>query len=243
MRALLLRGMLAGLIASAFAWIVGEPQIAVAISFEYEAQQAAGEAAVPELVSRSIQSTLGLLTGVVIYASALGGVFAVAFAYAYGRIGALRPRGTAALLAAAGFVVLVFVPQIKYPANPPAVGDPATIGPRTALYFTMMAISVLTAVAATSTARQLLRRLGTWNSALTAGAAYLIVITAAMLILRPVNEVPRDFPATTLWSFRLASLGIEAVLWAVLGLTFGELVERLLDPREDSHRRIAGGAR
>jgi Probable cobalt transporter subunit (CbtA) len=61
-----------------------------------------------------------------------------------------------------------------------------------------------------------------------AGAAYMVVITAAMLILPPVNEVPSDFSATTLWNFRLASLGIETVLWTALGLTFGFLAERRL---------------
>jgi hypothetical protein len=150
------------------------------------------------------------------------------FAYAYGRVGRLSPRGTAALLAAGGFVALILVPQIKYPANPPSIGDPATIGPRTALYFTMIALSVIVAVAAVSTGRQLARRLGAWNGAMAAGGAYLVVIAAGMLILPPVDEVPADFSATTLWHFRLASLGIELVLWTVLSLVFGILAERRL---------------
>jgi hypothetical protein len=58
--------------------------------------------------------------------------------------------------------------------------------------------------------------------------AYLAVITAAMLILPPVNEVPSNFSATTLWDFRLASLGIEAVFWIALGLAFGLFAERQL---------------
>ena len=61
-----------------------------------------------------------------------------------------------------------------------------------------------------------------------AGAAYVIVITAAMLILPPVDEVPSDFSAITLWRFRLASLGIDAVLWTALGLVFGVFAERHL---------------
>jgi hypothetical protein len=224
----MLAGVLAGLLASGFARIFGEPQIDLAIGFEQHMHAIARQAPEPELVSRAIQSTGGLLTGVLVYGCALGGVFALAFAYAHGRIGRLAPRTTAALLAALGFVALILVPQIKYPANPPAIGNAETIGQRTALYFTMILLSVITAVAATTTARQLARRLGEWNSAITGGAAYLAVITVAMLILPPVNEVPADFPATTLWNFRLASLGIEAVLWAALGLIFGVLAERRL---------------
>jgi Probable cobalt transporter subunit (CbtA) len=246
-RALLVRGMLvgalAGLLASGFAWVVGEPQIDLAIAFEHHVDQMAGESPEPELVSRSVQSTVGLLTGIVVYGCALGGIFALVFAYAYGRIGVLSPRGTAAALAAAGFITLILVPQLKYPANPPAVGDPATIGARTALYFTMIALSVIAAVAALSTARQLARRFGVWNGAIAAGTAYAVVITAGMLILPAVNEVPADFPATTLWNFRLASLGIEALLWTTLGLAFGPLAESRMAAKSSRDRRIARSVR
>jgi hypothetical protein len=242
-RTLLVRGMLAGalagLLAFGFAWIFGEPQIDLAIGFEAHMHRMAGEAPEPELVSRAVQSTAGLLTGVVVYSCALGGIFALVFACAHGRIGGLSPRGTAAVLAMAGFVALILVPQIKYPANPPSIGDPETIGPRTALYFTMIALSVIAAVAALSTGRQLARRLGVWNSAVLAGAAYVAVIAAGMLILPPVNEVPTDFSATTLWNFRLASLGLELVLWTALGLSFGLFAERLFAPPSRSTIRLA----
>jgi predicted cobalt transporter CbtA len=229
-RALLIRGMLAGafagLIACGFAWIFGEPQIDLAVGFEQHMRAAAGKAPEPELVSRAVQSTAGLLTSIVIYGCALGGVFSLVFAYAYGRIGRLSPRGTALMLAVLGFATLILVPQIKYPANLPSIGEPDTIASRTTLYFTMIALSVITAIAATSTARLLAGRLGDWNSAMVGGMAYLVVITVAIFILPPVNEVPADFPATTLWSFRVASLGVEAVLWTALGLVFGVLAER-----------------
>lgn len=232
MRALLIRGMLAGalagLFACGFAWAFGEPQVDLAVGFEQHMHAAAGEVPEPVLVSRAVQSTAGLLTGILVYGCALGGIFSLVFAFAYGRVGRLSPRATAAMVAILGFVALILVPQIKYPANPPSVGEPDTIAARTALYFTMVALSGIAAIAAISTARQLARRLGIWNSALLGGAAYLIVIIVAMLILPPVNEVPADFSATTLWNFRLASLGIEIVLWTALGLIFGVFAERQL---------------
>ena len=241
-RALLIRGMLAGalsgLIAFGFAWVFGEPEVDLAIGFEQHLRAVAGEAPEPELVSRAVQSTAGLLTGIVIYGSALGGIFSLVFAYAYGRLGPLSPRATAAILATLGFGALILVPQLKYPANPPSVGEPETIAARTALYFAMIVLSAITAVAATSTARQLARRLGAWNGAMIGGAAYLVVITVGMLILPSVSEVPAEFPATTLWNFRLASLGIETVLWTTLGLLFGALAERQLVTA--SHRSFVG---
>jgi hypothetical protein len=246
-RALLVRGMLAGgvagLLAFGFAFVFGEPQVDLAIGFEEHMHHMASEAAEPELVSRAVQGTIGLFAGVIVYSCALGGFFALAFAYAYGRIGALNPRGTATVLAVTGFVTLILVPQIKYPANPPSIGEPDTIGMRTALYFTMIALSVIAAIAAILTGKQLVRRLGAWNSALVAGAAYLAVVAAGMSILPPVNEVPADFSATALWNFRLASLGIEAVLWTALGLTFGFLAERQLVPTRRAELRVTRNAR
>lgn len=239
-RALLVRGMLAGalagLIASGFAWVFAEPQIDLAIAFE-RLHQAHADAAEPELVSRAVQSSLGLVTGLVVYGSALGGIFALAFAYAYGRIGELSARATAALLAVAGFITLILVPEIKYPANPPAVGDPETIGPRTTLYLAMIALSLITAVAASSTGRQLVRRFGVWNASIMAGAAYLLVVALGMLALPSVAEVPAAFPATTLWNFRLAALGIQLVMWTTLGLAFGALAERLMFGSPAAQRR------
>ena len=246
-RALLIRGMLAGLVAGllafAFAWTFGEPQVDLAIGFEEHMHQMAGDAPEPEIVSREVQSSIGLLTGVTVYATALGGIFALVFAYVYGRVGRLSPRGTAALLAVAGFVALILVPQIKYPANPPSIGEPETIGLRTGLYFTMIALSVIVAIAAVSTARHIARQRGLWNGAIVAGIAYLVVIAAGMRILPPINEVPADFSAVTLWNFRIASLGIELVLWTALGLIFGVLAERQLAPQGSAAMRVSRLAR
>ena len=241
-RGLLVRGMLAGILAGllafVFAWLVGEPQVAHAIALEDHARHVAGEAAEPEIVSRAVQGTIGLLTGIVVYGCAFGGIFALVFAYAHGRLGRWSPRTTATVLAAASFVVLVVVPQVKYPASPPSVGDPDTIGLRTALYFGLLALSVAAAVAALNTGRLLLSRLGAWNATLAAGAAFLAAMAVAMLVLPAIDEVPEAFPAALLWRFRLASLGIEAVLWLALGVVFGALAERFLHPA--ARPRFAG---
>ncbi len=233
-RGLLIRGMLAGLFAGVlafgFASLFGEPQVDRAIAFETHLHRMAGEAPEPELVSRAVQRTAGLLTAAVVYGCALGGLFALAWAYAHGRIGRSSPRTLAAALAAGGFVALILVPQIKYPANPPAVGEPDTIGARTALYFGMLALSLAAAVAAAGTGRLLVRRLGGWNAALTGAAAYIAAMAVAIAVLPPIHEVPAGFSADLLWRFRLASLGTEAVLWTALGLVFGVLAERQLAP-------------
>src|SRR5689334_8796798 len=106
-RTLLVRGMLAGLLAGLVAFVyaryLAEPLIDQAIAFEDHRHALAGDPPDPELVSRAVQSTFGLLTGVVVYSTAIGGIFALVLAFAQGRLGRMRPRGTAALLAAAAF--------------------------------------------------------------------------------------------------------------------------------------------
>ncbi|ABD88054.1 CbtA family protein [Rhodopseudomonas palustris] len=228
-RTLLIRGMLvgilAGLLAGGFAYLFGEPQVDLAIAFEEHAAGAAAEAE-PELVSRAVQSTFGLFTGIVVVGCALGGIFGLAFAYVHGRLGRWSPSVTAALLAATGFVVLVVVPQLKYPANPPAVGSADTIATRTGFYFLLLGLSVAVAIAALGTGRQLVARLGRWGAALTGIAIYAIAMACVMLALPSINEVPADFSTELLWKFRAASFGIGAVLWATLGVAFGLLTER-----------------
>lgn len=226
----MLVGALAGLAAFAFAFAFGEPQVQHAIDFEDHLAALRHEPAAPELVSRGVQRTLGLLTGTVATGVALGGLLALTFAYAYGRVGALGARATSALLALAAFASITLVPFTKYPANPPTVGSPETIDRRIALFFAMIAITVLALIAAVRARRQLRGRLGSWNAAIAAGALFVAVVAVAELILPAVHETPAGFPADVLYRFRLASLGINATLWLGLGLGFGAAAERLLEP-------------
>ncbi|MCE7011424.1 CbtA family protein [Kibdelosporangium philippinense] len=232
----LVRGMLAGLLAAvlafAFASVFGEPQVDNAIAVEEAgAGHDHGGAAEPgaeeeEVVSRGVQSTLGLAVATGAYGLAFGGLFALAFAFSYGRVGRLSARATAGVLGIVAFVTVFLVPFLKYPSNPPAVGQPDTINTRTTWYFVMVLISVVAAIAATVLASRLAARLGSWNAVLLGVLGYLVVVGVAALLLPVVNEVPEGFPASLLWNFRVASLGTQLLLWAGIGLLFGVFIER-----------------
>jgi hypothetical protein len=224
----LIAGACAGLLATGFAELAGEPSIDKAITFEARQAKAAGEAPEPVLVSRDVQRTAGLLTAAVVYGLALGGLFALAFGYVYGRVARASPRRTALWLAASAFAVLFLVPFIKYPANPPGVGNPDTIGDRTLLKLAMMAISLLAGVAAVRVRRAASARVSPASAAAIAGAAFVAIVVVAGLAMPAVQEVPRAFPATTLWQFRQASVGMNAVLWATIGLLFAAAVPRVM---------------
>jgi len=234
----MLAGVVAGLFAFGFARVFGEPPIEHAIAFEAHAahhhmeahsdHHMSGETNEPELVSRTTQAGLGLFVAVVVYSAAIGGLYALVFAFVYGRFGPLSPRATAALLAAAAFLSVVLVPALKYPANPPAVGVPETIGARTALYFAMLVISVAALIFAVGLAKSLASRYDGWTAGVVGAATYVAIVAIAGYALPVVSEVPDHFSAVVLWNFRVASLGLQAVLWTIIGLLFGFLVERVL---------------
>jgi hypothetical protein len=231
-RTLLVRGMvvgaIAGVLAFVFAKVFGEPPVASAIAVESAKLQAAGIIEGPPVVSRQIQSGLGLGVAVVIYGTTIGGFFAIAYALVAGRIIAFGARTTAGLVALVGYGVVVFVPFMKYPANPPAVGHPESIGHRSGLYFTMLVISLLLAIAMISFGRMLVPRLGRWNATIAAVSAFIVAAGIAGYLMPTIDEVPAGFPADVLWEFRTSSLGTQAVLWTSLGLLFGALTDRAL---------------
>jgi predicted cobalt transporter CbtA len=256
---LIARGLLAGAIgavlAFAFARLCAEPVIGRAIAFEggrTEAEQAQGvhEHGV-ELFTRGVQSSAGLGFGVLIFGLAMGALFAVVFCVVYARAAgsakSLAPRQLSVLLAAA-FVAVYLVPFLKYPPNPPSVGQSDTIGARTGWYLVILLISVVLAIAAVLFARRLADRVGVWNGRLLAAGVYLATIVVVMVLLPTVDETPqplRDasgaiiypgFPADVLYEFRLLSLATQLVLWVTIGLVFASLAERLVADTATSER-------
>ena len=258
-RTFLVRGMLVGIVAGLFSFaflkVYGEPQVDRAVAFESQQDQAKAAAQKteshnhatashdhtseapshvaehdePELVSRSVQAGLGLFVAVLIYSAAFGGLFGLAFAFAYGRAsGTLTPQALSVVIAAIGFVAIYLVPNLKYPSNPPAVGEPETIGIRTALYFVMIGISLAAMIVSLATKRFFAPRLGAWSADLLVAACYIVLVSIAALLLPAINEVPEQFPAVVLWNFRIASIGAQFIMWATLGLLFGALSQRAL---------------
>ena len=247
---LLLRGMLAGVLAGVFAFFFaytfGQPQVDLAIAFEDQVGAAENAALIaaggtlqaeePELVSRATQATTGLATGLLIYGAALGGLFSLVFAFAYGRLGALRARATSGVLAVAAFVAVVMVPLFKYPANPPAVGSDDTIVARTSVYVIILLISVGAMVASFMLAKRLAAGRGLWSAATISAVFYMIVIAIAYTALPTIAEMPDGFSPQVVWNFRVSAFGIHLIVWSVIGLGFGALAERLVEGTAEPRR-------
>lgn len=239
----LVLGLLAGLVAGVFAFTAGEPRLDEAIALENAAaaqqhgehahgehahgQHEHGEHEHGEEVSRGTQKA-GLFLATGLYGLAVGGVFALVYAGLRGRVGP-RSDGALALTAAGiGFAAVIVVPFLKYPANPPAVGDPETVGSRTLLYLGMIIVGLLSVAVAVTTARSVPG--GPWARWPAAVLAFVVPVVVASLLLPAVDEVPDGFPATLLWQFRLTSLGTQLVFWASFGTLFGWACDRAARP-------------
>ena len=224
-------GLLAGLLAGLFAFSLGEPSVDEAIQIEKSsAVEQHGEVSADgqkkEVLSRSTQK-LGLFFTTGLFGVTVGGLFGLTYAYFRGRLLSRSEWNRSLSLAGAIFVGAFLVPFVKYPANPPSVGDPATIGDRTASYLAMVALSLLVVLGAWYIARTLRER-GTDAPVrqLTVGLGAAAAVGVLFLAL-PAAPEPAEFPSGLLWSFRLSSLGTEIVFWTSLGAIFGLLCERV----------------
>jgi predicted cobalt transporter CbtA len=224
-------GLLAGLLAGLFAFFVGEPLLDRAIAFEEASASAHSDAhgdshhAEEEVFSRSTQK-VGLFFATGLFGTTVGGVFGLVYALFRGRLAAEGDLRRSLYLTAALFAGAFAIPFLKYPANPPSVGDPSTIGARTAAYFTLVALSLLAVLAAWLAARVLRERgVDALKRRAIVGAGLLLAISVLFLALPPAASA-EGFPSGLLWGFRLSSFGTQLVFWAGLGALFGLLSER-----------------
>ena len=227
LKAAVLAAVLAALCATAWHSVVTEPVIDAAIELE-EARHSsgAGDAEQP-MVSRNAQRWglgLALMLYGLSWALALGGVFALSQGGLPGGSAGWR----AALLALATFSSVALLPFLKYPPNPPGVGDPETIATRQVLYFGLLALAVLGAGAAFV----LERRLAT-SGRPSGPIAFLVYAAycALLYVALPPNPDPVAVPADLMSSFRLRSGVGLALYWAMFIAAFVWLVQRWTEPR------------
>jgi Probable cobalt transporter subunit (CbtA) len=179
-----LSGFMAGVLGFIFARLFAEPVINKAIAYESgrddilaALNKAAGRTVAPdgpEIFSRTIQSTIGIATGIIAFSTAMGALVAVAYLLLHGRFN-VRPRNLVWMIAGFGFLGVYLLPFVKYPANPPAIGHTFTITTRGQLYLTMVACSLILLGLAVWLARRLAPRLGMVGAVVTAAVAFLVV--------------------------------------------------------------------
>ncbi|MGH3904072.1 MAG: CbtA family protein [Pseudonocardiaceae bacterium] len=228
LRAALLGAAAAGLVGALLSWLLVEIPIRSALAIE------GGRAPEPhaehphseEMFSRSTQVIGGMLA-VVLVALVLGVVFAVVFARLRHLLPGRTDFGRAVALATAGFVVVSLLPGIKYPANPPAVGDPDTVDTRTLYYLSFLAAAIIVTLVVLAIRQRLPAR---WPASWVATVSAVLVIVGYALLVGAwptgPDDIPADVPAALIWQFRLSSLAELAALWVTLGIGTGLVLER-----------------
>lgn len=172
----------------------------------------------------------GLVVGSGLVGGVVGAMFGVAFAWSVSR---LRGDAWARSLKLGAVLIGAFVlmPALVAPPNPPGVGDPEMVAGRTVSYLGSIVVGLLLAGAAWTAGRWLQEH--TRLHAPVRQTVLGVVMVAAGLgfvALVAGPGAPAAVPAELLWSFRLAAVATQAVLYAGLAVIFGLLTTRAQRP-------------
>jgi len=216
-------GLIAGAIISGFHTLLIEPYIDRAIAIEEQHGQAHGEAHAEPVVDRPTQRW-GLVLGFIVYGAIWGLLLGVLVYLTQGW------RPTTWSLVRYGFVLAVLVgwsvalfPFLKYPGNPPGVGEPDTVEYRQALYVGFIGLSVIGTALAVGLLRLLNRPTGvsaSWGRRGLLVAGCYLLYAAVIYAVLPANPDPIEMPAELVWTFRVISFAGLMLFWMILGGMF-----------------------
>jgi predicted cobalt transporter CbtA len=219
----LLSGAISGTLLAIMNLGIVEPYIDEAINIENQNAIAQGEVINPQesndyrLWQKSGEIAAGTTLGI-----SLGALFGIVFALTRNSIPGSNDKKKALILAGVMLLVIYIVPALKYPANPPAVGDPETIYHRESLYITLLTISGFSALGLAF----LYRMLGDKKAKqIVVPVIYIGIIAAAFMILPP-NPDEITAPMDLVMGFRIASGLTISAFWGLLGLILGALWDK-----------------
>ncbi len=212
MKAALGAGALAGMLVALYHFLATEPVLQEAIGRE------AALGPVQEVFPRSVQR-LGLFGGFLLYGVSWGLIFAGAYSLLERHLPGRQPWQKGLALALGALWAVAIFPFLKFPANPPGVGDEATVGSRQAGY---LLFTVLSAAALLAAWRLAGAGGWPWRRAATLLAYGGVCALLYFLVPGPADEVPAGL-SDLLPRFRALSAGGLALFWLVIGGAFGPL--------------------
>lgn len=201
-----------------------EPFIDRAIDIENQNAIAAGELFDPtEYAAYRIWQRGGEIAAGTVLGLSIGALFGIVFAYARDSLPGSNNKKKALILAGVMWLVIFLIPAFKYPANPPAVGDPETISYRQNIYLAFLAISGFSALGLAF----LYRKMGAMQAKKAIVPAVYAAIMAAAFVAMPPNPDDIVAPMDLVISFRIASAFTMSVFWALLGIILGAFWDKL----------------
>ncbi len=235
----LLAGLVAGLLVACFHFFATEPTLQRAIDMETAHKLALGIPD-PQVFTRPEQRA-GLFLGYILYGIGWGSLFGAICWFAFGQ----ERLSGAKKVSWKWFFTLLFLcywtfclfPQLKYPANPPGVGDATTIAIRQTLYLAGIGLSIVGSVLALLFYHSLQRleeqgRISRRSRLLIVLLGY-GVYAALFWVILPPYPVPVPISSMGLvLTFRwLSALGV-ALFWFLLGALFLLFWQRHLASQE-----------
>lgn len=214
----LLSGVIAGVILAGVNYFVAEPFIDQAIGIEVDNSIASGEVVdFDELSSYRVWQKEGTFAAGAFLGLTYGAILGIVYVISRKYLPSSDDRKKALILAAIMCLSLYVVPFIKYPANPPAVGDPETIGLRDSLYTSYQLASGLIALGVTILMYKL-RRIGYIKYVI---PVIYLGLVASIYAIFPANPDEITAPMDLVNAFRAVTFGTMVLFYLVLGTIFG----------------------
>jgi predicted cobalt transporter CbtA len=220
----LLAGAIAGTILGAINQVAVEPYIDYAVELEMQNTNQSSQIINPaEFTAYRLWQRGGEIVAGTILGLSIGSLFGIVFAYTHNSVPGSNNKKKALIVAGIMWFVLFLIPALKYPANPPAVGDPETIYYRQSLYVAFLVISGFSALGLAF----LYRKMGALNiKKAIILAAYAAIISGAYLAM-PANPDPINAPMDLVMGFRITSAITISMFWGLLGVIFGTFWDKL----------------
>jgi len=214
----LLSGVIAGVILAGVNYFVAEPFIDQTIGIEVDNSIASGEVVdFDELSSYRVWQKEGTFAAGAFLGLTYGAILGIVYVISRKYLPSSDDRKKALILAAIMCLSLYVVPFIKYPANPPAVGDPETIGLRDSLYTIYQLASGLIALGV-SILMYKLQRIGYIKYVI---PVIYLGLVASIYAIFPANPDEITAPMDLVNAFRAVTFGTMVMFYLVLGTIFG----------------------
>ncbi|HUU48620.1 MAG TPA: CbtA family protein [Nitrosopumilaceae archaeon] len=218
----LISGALAGLVWGSANLFLVEPYLDESIGIENQNLFASGEADdtlefwVEYEGYRSWQKSGQMLAGVILGTS-IGALFGIVFALSRNSLPGNNNIKKALVLAGIMWVTIYFIPFLKYPANPPTVGEADTVVLRSILYLSLIAISGFGAVGFYKISKKF-----TGRKKLVCLVGYVVFIYTIFVVM-PENPDEITAPMDLVNGFRIMSVLAVSTYWIAIGLILGIL--------------------
>ncbi len=218
-------GIVAGLLVGGFYNLFQVPVMERAIALEEERAASVTPAGAEEEeegipVSLGVQR-IGMVFGTAIYGAILGLFFSVGFVLLHRAAPGWPVVWVAITVGALGFWSLSLFPFIKYPLNPPGVGDEATLLARQFGQTLFMLISAAAIGVAFDAIRRINQNYAEFSTrcAWYAGVAGIYAILALVMVFAfPGNPDPVPVPIDLLELFRALTMAGQFLIWAIMAV-------------------------